>query len=1158
MVSDAERDRNSDLGVSFTSTTSLPATAAVSSSSRSRGGLREREFKVPERPVPRPSLLNLDKLAREKRQEREDKRDRERSRDHDRDRDAELGRKFRERRLDTPSHPGGVDEDVRRSIEQRELARKANRSFQSSSHDRRNPPPFPIDHYPGSKRQRIDERDDQWRAVTPKRELEMERSPLRGSSSHSSTLRAVKHELDSSPFFGRSSSVRRSHEEDEKSFDREFYDAEESSTGVYVEPSAESVSMSEQQERDHAKVQSQQLSGKKSRFTEDTERWEETQMRVAGVTHRQKRQLVAAEETNANNDDEEVDYSELEHDLKVHLIVQDIKPPFLDGRIAFTKQMQPVLPVKDLTSDLAVLSRRGSSMVRELRERKERMKSVQKYWELEGTRMGKTIGLSPSSGPSSDEGGRFTSADGDQGSGDSDATFNHKKSSQYLSHLGSKSISEGERKTRKQRIKEQRESLPIAQCRSSLMQVIRDHNIIVVVGETGSGKTTQLTQYLLEEGYGKARTSVIGCTQPRRVAAVSVAKRVSEELGCTLGEQVGYSIRFEDCTKRDATIIKYMTDGVLLRESLHDDALMQYRVIIMDEAHERSLNTDVLFGILRDVACKRRDLKLIITSATMDSEKFSEFFGGAPIFSIPGRTFEVQCVFSRVNIEDYVEAAVKQTLQIHASQPQGDILIFMTGQEDIEATCSVLAERVENLKTEGMQEMLILPIYSQLPSDMQAKIFQNDPNGVRKCIVATNIAETSLTVDGIVYVVDCGFSKLKVFNPKIGMDALQVFPVSQANANQRKGRAGRTQPGICFRLYTEKSFLQEMLYSSVPEIQRTNLSNVVLLLKSLGVDDLLKFHFMDPPPQENLVNSMYQLWILGALDNSGQLTPLGRKMAEFPLDPPLSKLLIVSSELHCTMEIVTIVSVLSVPTVFFSPKERLEEANSAREKFIVPDSDHLTLLNVYQLWRAHEYSKQWCDKHFILSKAMQKVREVRTQLLEIMEQQSISLVSCGSDWDIVRKCICSAYFQNAARLKGNNEYVNLRTGTPCHIHPTSSLQGHAPDYVVYHELMLTSKEYMRCVTMVDPLWLAELGPMFFTIREASTTRTEQNRMVRQNQSLMELEFQQKIEDDRKRSQESQDNGSSHQSFLESLLRKGPSPSQATPGRRASSTRRIGI
>lgn len=373
-----------------------------------------------------------------------------------------------------------------------------------------------------------------------------------------------------------------------------------------------------------------------------------------------------------------------------------------------------------------------------------------------------------------------------------------------------------------------------------------------------------------------------------------------------------------------------------------------------------------------------------------------------------------------------------------------------------------------------------------MPADLQAKIFDRAAPGVRKVIVATNIAETSLTVDGIMYVVDSGFSKLKVYNPRMGMDTLQITPISQANASQRAGRAGRTGPGKAFHLYTERAFRDELYIAQIPEIQRTNLANTVLLLKSLGVRDLLDFDFMDPPPQDTITTSLFDLWALGALTNLGELTDLGRQMTSFPMDPSLAKLVIMSAtSYNCSEEVLTIVSMLSVPSVFYRPKERLEESDAAREKFFVHDSDHLTLLTVYQQWCANGMRDGWCVKHFLHPKALHRAREIRQQIADIMASSKMPLVSCGYDLDVVRECICSGYYHQAAKRKGLGEYVNLRTSVSVQLHPTSALynSGDPPDYVVYHELILTSKEYMSCVTAVDAHWLADLGGVFYSVKE---------------------------------------------------------------------------
>ena len=845
------------------------------------------------------------------------------------------------------------------------------------------------------------------------------------------------------------------------------------------------------------------MSARRSQLHHDQEAWESNRLVQSGV--------AVLRETL---------YDDADDDSRVTLLVHNTKPPFLTaggGRglgVSFSMQQAAVSVVKDPSGDMVTNVKKGSALLKSVREKRDMMKMRKRFWELGGSRMGDVIGIErPAEG---DDGGgprvmevgnsnsNSNSNDNTDNNNDDndDSGVDYKKGSSFASLMKSQKNEAQSDFAKYKTIKEQREFLPVFQVRNELLSIIHENQVIIIVGETGSGKTTQLTQYLHEAGYSK--DGMIGCTQPRRVAAMSVAKRVAEEMEVELGADVGYAIRFEDVTS-DKTVIKYMTDGVLLRESLRDANLDQYAALVMDEAHERSLHTDVLFGILKKVITRRRDLKLIVTSATLNAEKFCEFFGGAPKFSIPGRTFRVEKYYAKSSSEDYVEAAVKQILTIHLSHPPGDILVFMTGQEDIEATCQVVADRIAAL--DKVPPLLLLPMYSQLSSELQAKIFESAKSGARKCVVSTNIAETSLTVDGIRYVIDCGYSKLKVYNPKIGMDALQLAPESQANASQRAGRAGRTGPGFCYFLFTERQFVTEMLPNQIPEIQRTNLGNVVLLLKSLGIENLLQFDFMDPPPQENIMNSMYQLWVLGALTNNGQLSTLGKKMSEFPLDPPLAKMLIYAEELMCTCEILIIVSMLSVPGIFFRPKDREEESDNAREKFFVPESDHLTYLNVFLQWKSNKYSSSWCNDHFIHPKAMKKAREVHAQLLDIMKTQHIEHVSSNDDWDVVRKAICSAYFYNSARIKGIGEYVTMLTAIPAALHPSSALfgLGHTPDYVTYHELILTTKEYMSCVTAVEGSWLAELGPMFFTVKSnISNTKQQMEIYNNNNAKIIEL------------------------------------------------------
>ncbi|CBI15151.3 unnamed protein product, partial [Vitis vinifera] len=534
-------------------------------------------------------------------------------------------------------------------------------------------------------------------------------------------------------------------------------------------------------------------------------------------------------------------------------------------------------------------------------------------------------------------------------------------------------------KSELEKLQEDRKMLPIYPYRDELLKAVDDHQILVIVGETGSGKTTQIPQYLHESGYTKR--GKVGCTQPRRVAAMSVAARVSQEMGVKLGHEVGYSIRFEDCTS-EKTVLKYMTDGMLLREFLGEPDLASYSVVMVDEAHERTLSTDILFGL--DIARFRPDLKLLISSATLDAEKFSDYFDSAPIFKIPGRRYPVEIHYTKAPEADYLDAAIVTALQIHVTQPPGDILVFLTGQEEIETAEEIMKHRTRGLGTK-IAELIICPIYANLPTELQANIFEPTPEGARKVVLATNIAETSLTIDGIKYVIDPGFCKMKSYNPRTGMESLLVNPISKASAMQRAGRSGRTGPG-------------------------------------------------------------------NALNRLGELTKVGRRMAEFPLDPMLSKMIVAADNY----------------------KMNFHTGNVG---------DHIALLKVYSSWKETNYSTQWCYENYIQVRSMKRARDVRDQLEGLLERVEIELASNPNDLDAIKKSITAGFFPHSARLQKNGSYRTVKHPQTVHIHPSSGLAQVLPRWVIYHELVLTTKEYMRQVTELKPEWLVEIAPHFYQLKD---------------------------------------------------------------------------
>lgn len=796
----------------------------------------------------------------------------------------------------------------------------------------------------------------------------------------------------------------------------------------------------------------------KKRMT-SPERWEIRQLIASGV--------AKASDYPDLNEDYSATLSgegqmELEEDVDIE--IREEEPPFLAGQTKQSLELSPIRIVKAPDGSLNRAAMAGTNLTKERKEMRQQEAEVK---EQEAKVDLSSQWLDPMADPDKRQ---FASELRQAASRQkTDAAPEWRKA------IAPMDAPKGKRTN--MTIKQQRESLPVFHFRSQLIQAIKDNQIMIVVGETGSGKTTQLTQYLAESGFGNE--GMIGCTQPRRVAAMSVAKRVAEEVGCEVGAEVGYAIRFEDRTSKD-TVIKYMTDGHLQREIIMDPDLKRYSVIMLDEAHERTIATDVLFGLLKKTVKRRPDLKIIVTSATLDADKFSSYFNEAPIFTIPGRTFPVEILYSKEPESDYLDAALVTVMEIHLSEPAGDILVFLTGQEEIDTACEVLYERMKALGP-NVPELIILPVYSALPSEMQSRIFDPAPPGTRKVVLATNIAETSITIDGIYFVVDPGFVKQNAYDPKLGMDSLVVVPISRASAQQRAGRAGRTGPGKCFRLYTQQAFETEMLPTTIPEIQRQNLANTILLLKASGINDLLHFGFMDPPPMNTMLTALEELYALSALDDEGLLTRLGRKMADFPVEPSLAKGLVYSVDLGCSDEMLTIVSMLNIQTVFYRPKEKQSQADQKKAKFHDPHGDHLTLLNVFNAWKHSGYSNAWCFENFIQARGVRRAKEVREQLMKMMQRYRHPIVSCGRDNEKVRRALCSGFFRNSARKDPQEGYKTLIEGTNVYLHPSSALFGKNAEWVIYHSLVMTTKEYMHITTSIEPKWLVEAAPTFFKV-----------------------------------------------------------------------------
>ena len=656
-----------------------------------------------------------------------------------------------------------------------------------------------------------------------------------------------------------------------------------------------------------------------------------------------------------------------------------------------------------------------------------------------------------------------------------------------------------------------RERLPVYRHRAELLYLLERHGVVIVVGHTGCGKTTrtcpthaEIPQYVREAGWA-ADGRLIACTQPRRVAASSVAARVASETRTKLGEEVGYAVRFEDCTHPTHTQIKFPTRGLLFRECMRDPLLSRYSVVMVDEAHERGVYTDLLIALLKKIRRMRPELRIVVSSATMDAEAFARYFDPAydgqatehvALLSLEGRAYPVEIAYTPAPVHNYVTAAVEAVWNIHLTQPLGDILVFLTGRDEIQTAMQALQDRYTALPP-GSLPMLLLPLYAGLAPGEQGGVFLPAPRGTRKVVVATNVAEASVTIDGIVYVVDSGFTKVKQLDTTCGMDVLAVVPASQAALAQRAGRAGRTAPGKCLRLFPA-SQLAALPKGPTPELVRCDLAPYLLQLKALGIDNLARFDFVPPAPSaEAMASALTYLAALEALDDHGRLLPLGERLAEAPLDPMMARAvrpirltqLLYAAQVGCTEEILTIAAMTSVASPFtafeYGPSMDVH-AEIARRKFVAEEGDHLTLLNVYNAFvhpRVGQQSPKWAAKYALAYASLRRAQTIRAQLAKYVTLHWSLPLQSSDDAVLIRKCLVAGLFKNAAQRMDDGSFRSVHHEATLHAHPSSVLFTRAPPerWVVFQEVTHTTKPMMRDITVVDQAWLLELAPHYYQL-----------------------------------------------------------------------------
>jgi ATP-dependent RNA helicase DDX35 len=679
---------------------------------------------------------------------------------------------------------------------------------------------------------------------------------------------------------------------------------------------------------------------------------------------------------------------------------------------------------------------------------------------------------------------------------------------------------------------QQRLLLPIYKHRRQIIYALEDYGIVIVVGETGSGKSTQIPQYLVESGWAENDFQIV-CTQPRRIAAITLAQRVAEEAGTDLGNGVGYSVRFDDQSSPH-TQIKYVTDGMLLREATVVDPLLSgYSVVMVDEAHERNLNSDAVLGLIKKIRRKRKDLRVIVCSATIDAQAFLDFFIGktdettanAPkrksrwgrrvgetaesptqpvkespptkgtIISVDGRQHSVDVLYFAQPASDYIHATVETAWKIYREDNSGDILCFLPSGEDIDRAIRIAEEQFQ----EHTQSVDFLPLYGTLPYHMQQRVFQPKDNQKqatrRRIIFATNIAETSVTVPGITHVIDTGLVKLPYFDPKTGLDRLIVGPTSQASARQRAGRSGRVRSGKCYRLYTEQYLLKDMMAQTPPEILRTNLTSFILTLKALGVENILAFDLMDVPSVDALSHGLESLYALGAIDDKTHLTKLGLDMSAFPTEPRVSRMLLESLDTGCSWEVLAVASALQVRDFFHRPRSRrpqqLLDYDTAMLEIADTSGDHVTYANLMSEMDDRDMDQEECKEKFINYVALRRAMEVRKQLARFLRKfgrvEAMGLVGAGDGLarsKAIRRCVTAGFFFNVAKLANDGRYYTLRKRilvTPATSSVFASHSMGSSEYIVFGETFDGPRGgiELRSVSAIDARWLRELAPHYW-------------------------------------------------------------------------------